>query len=118
MYVDILGSEYEIAYKNYSDEPYFADKSCDGFCDSTDRKIVICHLKTHPNYSNEDESYCKRVEKYILRHEIIHAFLNESGLQDSALSPPFAWAKNEEMIDYFAIQLPKITNVCKKLKLL
>ncbi len=118
MYVDILGAEYEIIYKEYSDEPYFEDKSCDGFCDSIDRKIVICILKTHPNYGGEKEEYCKKVEKYILMHEIIHAFLNESGLQDSALSPPIAWAKNEEMIDYFAIQLPKITNVCKKLKLL
>lgn len=63
MYVDILGAEYEIIYKEYSDEPYFEDKSCDGFCDSIDRKIVICILKTHPNYGGEKEEYCKKGRK-------------------------------------------------------
>ena len=42
-----------------------------------------------------------------MRHEITHAFLNESGL-DANASDTDCWAKNEEMVDWFAIQSPKI----------
>lgn len=37
-----------------------------------------------------------------IRHELIHAFLYESGLHGSA------WSDNEDMIDWFANQMPKI----------
>lgn len=42
-----------------------------------------------------------------LAFEIIHAFLYESGLDVNSLSGG-AWAKNEEMVDWMAIQMPKI----------
>ena len=56
--------------------------------------------------------------KETLRHEIIHAFFNESGLQDSANKFDGAWSKNEEMIDWFAIQPPKIFKLFKELDIL
>lgn len=40
-----------------------------------------------------------------IRHELIHAFLYESGLHGSA------WSDNEDMIDWFANQMPKIEMV-------
>ena len=43
----------------------------------------------------------------VIRHEIVHAFLYESGLDVNSLSGG-AWAKNEEMVDWMAIQIPKI----------
>ena len=49
--------------------------------------------------------------KQTLRHEIIHAFLHESGLSDSTMQSPRGWAKNEEMIDWIAFQGPKIYEV-------
>lgn len=55
----------------------------------------------------EQESYYKKV----LRHELMHAFLNESGLSANSTVPDCAWAKNEEMVDWFAIQSPKIFKV-------
>ena len=39
----------------------------------------------------------------VKRHEIIHAFLFESGLAENS-----NWAQNEEMVDFFAIQFPKL----------
>lgn len=42
------------------------------------------------------------------RHEIIHAFLFESGLAENS-----EWAQNEEMVDFFAIQFPKLMEVFK-----
>ena len=44
-------------------------------------------------------------------------FLKESGLDHSANSVD-NWANNEEMIDWFALQLPKIFKVYKELKCL
>lgn len=46
--------------------------------------------------------------KRILRHEIIHAFFNESGLQDDSSNIDCGWAVNEEMVDWIAIQFPKM----------
>lgn len=52
----------------------------------------------------EQSAYRKR----LLRHEITHAFLNESGLQHCSSVPMGAWARHEEMVDWIAIQFPKI----------
>jgi hypothetical protein len=49
-------------------------------------------------------------EKTTLRHEIIHAFIAESGLRGSSLDVSH-WALNEEMVDWFALQLPKMLSV-------
>ena len=52
--------------------------------------------------------------KKTLRHEIMHAFLNESGLSDSSNQYGGAWAKNEEMVDWIALQGEKIYNAWKE----
>ena len=52
----------------------------------------------------------EELEKKVLRHEIIHAYLGESGLRGSS-----GWAENEEMVDWFAIQSSKIYKTYKEL---
>ena len=47
--------------------------------------------------------------KRILRHEIIHAFMFESGLGFNFEHKPFG--QDETMIDWFAIQYPKIKKI-------
>jgi hypothetical protein len=49
----------------------------------------------------------------VVRHEIVHAFLMESGLDESS-NPADAWATNEEMVDWFARQGPKIYKAWKE----
>lgn len=44
-----------------------------------------------------------------LYHEIIHAFLFESGLHSNA-----EWSQNEEMVDWFAMQFDKIIDASRK----
>lgn len=61
------------------------------------------------------EEVRKSMEACTLRHEVIHAFLNESGLQWNSFAPENAWAKNEEMVDWIAIQAPKIFKVYQEL---
>ncbi|MDD6988764.1 hypothetical protein [Ruminococcus sp.] len=114
--VNILGTEYKVVYKDFNAEPSFEERGIDGYCDSIDKVICVCNMKTYPCWEKETEQYCEKQEKITLRHEIIHAFLNESGLQDnSVFLGNVGWAKNEEMIDFFAIQSPKIYKVYEEL---
>lgn len=53
-------------------------------------------------------------QKETLRHEIVHAFFNESGLADSSSTVEGAWAKNEEMVDWIALQGPKLCAAWKE----
>ena len=112
--VKILGTDYKVIFKNYKDDPLFERRSIDGYCDDVTKEIVICNIKTYPGYEDESSDYCKIVERQVLRHEVIHAFLSESGLEQSSWYSG-AWAKNEEMVDYFALQMPKIVAVFREL---
>ena len=55
-----------------------------------------------------------RILRVVLRHEIIHAFLNESGLKDNFEHTSHA-GHEETMVDWIAIQFPKIATVYKEL---
>jgi len=65
-------------------------------------------LTTYPGFENEDKLTITEAYKSTTRHEILRAFLNESGLMDSSHQFDRGWAKNEEMVDWIAIQGPKI----------
>lgn len=106
--VNILGTEYTIKIKSYKEESYFKDFNCYGCCDGIMREIWVCDMKTYPSMENETQERCRNFEKEILRHELVHAFLNESGLKRSGIECEGAWCKNEEMVDWIAIQFPKM----------
>ena len=116
--INVLGTEYQIIKKAYADEPTFAEKHIDGYCDSFQKQIVYCDLDTFDRWNNEPTLAKRECEKEILRHEITHAFLSESGLADSSNPVEVAWARNEEMVDWFAIQSPKIYKVFAELDIL
>lgn len=111
MTLDILGTPYQVRYSDYDATPFFKQHSCDGYCDSNNKVIAVCNMKTYPSYEEEPDEVLRIIEKEVLRHEIIHAFLNECGLRDSSLQYAGGWAKNEEMIDFFAIQFKKLQKV-------
>lgn len=106
--VKVLGTEYEII----SADPEHKDlhgSGHDGVCDYLNRQILISNL------SDWDETEDRKAEytKQTLRHEIIHAFLFESGLGYNSEKSEH-WAMNEEMTDFFALQFPKIMKAMKK----
>ena len=113
--VNILGTMYTFRRVNFKEDKFIEKMHWGGYCDSITKEIVILNLKTTPDFANETEEMIVRKEKEILRHEIIHAFFNESGLGWNSLPVEQAWAKNEEMVDWFAIQFPKILKVYKEL---
>lgn len=101
MKVNVLGTKYEIKYAG--DEETRLEE-LDGYCDTSSKEIIV-------RIFDEDLvslKNLKEVEKAVTRHEIIHAFLYESGLNCNSNATTGAWAANEEMIDWIALQFPKI----------
>lgn len=112
--VSVLGTPYALEVKKRDDEPLFCDEGFAGYCDCHTKRIVLCDLKSHKDFKCDPEEKLLIIMKATLRHEIVHAFLDESGLQDNANAYDIAWAKNEEMVDWIALQGPKIYRAWKE----
>lgn len=108
MTVNILGTPYEIIVKKYDEEKEFEQRSIAGFCDGYAKEIVICDMHTYKGWENEAEKTVAAAQKQTIRHEIVHAFFDESGLMDSSSMVDCPWSKNEEMVDWIANQGMKI----------
>lgn len=107
MNVNILGTEYEINILTIKEHPQFDIGFMDGNCDVKNKKIYVRHWSEDEKEEDGDWPLQELVNKNI-RHELIHAFMYESGLWCNSLIGSGAWAMNEEMIDWMAIQMPKI----------
>ena len=108
MKVNVLGTEYDILLKKYDEDPVFSEKHLDGYHNYWAKQIVVCILSTHPGWKEDQEADALVAQKETIRHEIVHAFFAESGLQDSASQFEGAWCKSEELVDWIALQGPKI----------
>lgn len=104
--VNVLGTDYEIIKKSEEEEPYL--KEHDGFCSSFLKEIVILDLNKVKQWDDEPQVVRDMSMKETTRHEIVHAFFNESGLRESSNHCEKAWPKNEEMVDWIALQFPKM----------
>lgn len=104
----ILGTEYTIFIKKYDEDKAFALRSISGYCDGTTKQIVVCDMSTYKDWEHEPPERASATQRQILRHEIVHAFYHESGLADNSLTYDGPWPNNEEMVDWFALQGPKI----------
>ena len=94
--VNILGTEY---------------KEIDGYCYYTSREIRIRDDNVK-ELGDFDELMRKQ-----LRHEIIHAFLAESGLQAN-FEHYKQFGHEETIIDWIAIQFPKMIKAFKSVNAL
>lgn len=98
MTVNVLGADYTIS-RVHND---LRLEDIDGFCDETTKEIVV------ETYEGDDgkpgiKAKLDIQRKKVLRHEIVHAFAFESGLAENS-----SLAQNEELVDWIAIQGPKI----------
>ena len=98
MIVDVLGTQYDISESNSLEDETFRSSNADGYCDHSTKKIVIDTFQDSPGSLKDLDSYRKQV----IRHELIHAFLFESGLGYNS------WGTNEEIVDWIAFQFPKL----------
>ena len=116
--VNILGTEYKIKFRKTSKDKVLKENNFSGYCCDDEPLIVVVDTDDKENFGDYTKKEKKLLISETLRHEIIHAFLNESGLQASANPCEKSWSRNEEMVDWFAIQSPKIFKVFQELDIL
>lgn len=98
--VNVLGTKYTVEIKSIEEDDFL--QKCDGYCDKTTHQIIV-RAKDDACELGDYESYKKKC----LRHEIVHAFLFESGI-DNNFEHPNQFGHEETMVDWFAIQFPKM----------
>lgn len=98
MKINILGTDYEITM-DVSQNEDTRMKTADAYCDFTTKQIKVSPMEPNENTFNNLEVYKRKV----IRHEIVHAFMFESGLDINS-----EWGRDETLIDWIAIQLPKL----------
>ena len=91
--INILGQKYKYSETTVKDDSELSD--CDGYVEKTKKRIVV--------NSDIDTEYMKRK---IRRHECLHAFFHESGLD--------AYSADETLVDYIANVFPKLLKTFKK----
>lgn len=99
MVINVLGTDYTIEEHSRFDDVML--ENCDGYCDKTSKRIVVT-VREHDCDLDDFDAYKRKV----MRHEIIHAFLFESGLAE-------CWKHNnghdETYVDWIASQYPKLS---------
>lgn len=97
MKINILGAEYD--YKEplaKDDEGMIENSYLQGESRYYKKEIVV-------KKTIEPENY----KKHIQRHEIIHAFFHESGLEEKS--------QDEDLINWISMQFPKMLEVFNKI---
>lgn len=102
--INILGTKWTI--EETTQEKNKNLEGVDGFCDTSIKKCVVEEMK--PTGVIREKKNLAEYKKSVIRHEIIHAFLFESGLDCCS------WGHNEEMVDWIAIQFPKLLEAFKE----
>lgn len=91
---NVLGTEYDII----TDDSLLS-RGCDGECRSYSKEIRI--RKVDDMLCSDDSTELKE-KRYneVMRHELVHAFFSESGLDD--------YSANEQLVTWIASQFPKM----------
>ena len=95
MEVNILGRLYEVRETTTDTDSVLKDN--DGYCDPT---VAVCVVDKQDNLEADSLKDMESYKRQVTRHELIHAFLFESGLGYEC-----GWAC-EEMVDWLVRQFP------------
>ena len=107
--VNILGTTYNIIRFKYNEYLNFKKFGRYGNCDNVNKLIAVVDASTIPNTTTNDRAWMIKCEKEILRREVVHTYLSESGLKQNVIVSFRGWSKCEELIDWFAIMGKKIS---------
>ena len=103
--VNILGTDYN--WIETTKHPIL--ENTDGACGTYDKTIVI-EVDLFPNsvpINGNIEGERQEKSRCIKRHEIIHAYFNESGVR--------AYGNDERLVDWLTVMLPKIFETFKEM---
>ena len=107
MKINILGTEYSLIVKSFRKTKL----SKGGLSQDTVTDFQTdCRVRyvTYKGLEHEPIESVRLAQKQTVRHEIVHAFFNESGLMDNSLVYEGPWVHNEEAVDWIANQGEKI----------
>lgn len=99
--INVLGTMYSIRESNELDDPRL--QNCDGYCDDTSKTLVVNEMTMIDPMSKDDLGEYK---KLVTRHELVHAFLFESGLSEMS--------SDETLVEWIAYQFPKMLKAFQK----
>ena len=105
MKINVLGTEYEISKLSKEEDAEL--ENCDGYCDKTTKVIVVVEQDKTCNLAD-----FSAYQKKVMRHEIIHAFLFESGLHENWKHDTYG--HDESYVDWIACQFPKLLKAFKE----
>lgn len=108
--VNILGTEYAVLEQSENKNPKL--KNCGGLCEQYSKQIILSDFKDTENEVMRVDNF-EEYKKKVARHEVFHAYFGESGLRSES-----DYAENEELIDWLAIQSPKIFETFQELEIL
>lgn len=96
--INVLGTLYRVDMVPESEDPKL--ESMDGYTDPSIKRIVISDVHRRPEDPEnvQDQDWFQR---NIIRHELIHAFVVESGCQD-------AFWHSEDMVRWLAYMFPRL----------
>lgn len=103
--INILGTPYRLIICPDDRDHRFKDLNCGGFCDYSVKKLMVSNYtgESEKNDAVEDVRYI--IQKAIL-HEMVHAYLYESGLGEDWEHKAFG--HEETTVDWIARQLIKM----------
>ena len=98
--INILGTEYSFRV----DEQVMNDAGADGMCRFHSKEIILRPEENilEDGTDEENRTYYSKV----IRHEVVHAALHESGLTH--------YANDELLVEWLAVQFPKLAEIFKK----
>lgn len=107
MTINVLGTDYTIEKLTSSEDDMLLE--CDGYCDKTSKRLVVAEKEKRCNLDAFEE-----YQKKVMRHEIVHAFMYESGLAENWERKEIG--QEETVVDWFAIQGLKIYKAWEQAK--
>ena len=101
--VEVLGQQYMVRLIPKENDKRFDTLNCDGFCDYSTHELILCNLTLE---KDNDAGNVSAAITHILYHEMVHAFMFESGL--AADWEHKQYGQEETVVDWIAWQAPKI----------
>jgi hypothetical protein len=101
-YINILGTQYEVIKQTEKENPKLKDAN--GLCEPYTRQIIYKENEQSIDVFDNIAAF----DKKNLRHEIIHAFFAESGLTE--------YMEDEVLVEWIAVQFPKISRIIKEVE--
>lgn len=96
--ITVLGETYTIETRDAGSDEFLSRS--DGYTDRSIRTIVLAEIDDRVTLDDK-----KRYQAEVLRHEIVHAFVAECGIQNLT---DYGHDDDEGVVDWFARMGPKI----------